>query len=103
MLPQSWTAEKRPCGVRHVLATILLQQIDRPLLAEQWAMLNEPKPRAPRIARDLKHIADPLHGPFVNELPERERLFARPRQERARSEERRGGQGLVWKCKTRGA
>src|SRR3546814_3074116 len=82
MLPQSWTAEKRPCGVRHVLATFLLQQIVRPLCAEQWAMLNEPKPRAPRIARDLKHIADPLHGPFVNELLERERMFARPRQKR---------------------
>src|SRR3546814_13430475 len=60
VFPESRIVENRPRRVRHVLATILLQQIDRPLLAEQRALLNEPKPRAPRIARDLQHIADPL-------------------------------------------
>src|SRR3546814_881647 len=70
------------CSSDLIRATIQLQQIDRPLLAEQRALLNEPKPRAPRIARDFQHIADPLHGPSVNELLERERMFARARQKR---------------------
>src|SRR3546814_12806477 len=102
VFPESRIVENRPRRVRHVLATILLQQIDRPLLAEQRALLNEPKPRAPRIARDLQHIADPLHGPSVNELLERERMFARARQKRDnRSEARRGGKELYRTCRSR--
>src|SRR3546814_5856445 len=64
------------------ILVILLEQVDRPLVREQRALLDEPEPGTAGMADDLENIGNALHRAAVHELFERERVLARAREQR---------------------
>src|SRR3546814_7218061 len=64
------------------ILVILLEQVDRPLVREQRALLDEPEPGAAGMADDLENIGNALDRAAVHELFERESVLARAGEQR---------------------
>src|SRR3546814_17609072 len=64
------------------ILVILLEQVDRPLVREQRALLDEPEPGAAGMADDLENLGNALDRAAVQELFERESVLARAGEQR---------------------
>ncbi|MDB5579217.1 MAG: hypothetical protein JWR80_4393 [Bradyrhizobium sp.] len=69
--------EDRTRRCHDLVPAILFEQVDRPLVREQRALLDQPEPGTTRIAGDLEDITDTLEGTAIHELFERKGVLGR--------------------------